>query len=164
MSFASLLPGALVMAPMTKGSNLPYRQLCVELRARQPGFGRLMNVTSSSNPFGTGHLTSASRVRIASSRSATAGSSAAVAAILVHHTSPVAGVPVPTLHGYLLAFVMAGAVAVVAAVAAWCIPAEPAGGADGVLHAAEGGAKDDGIEGGTEDGPRGARDEALEGA
>ncbi|MFJ3863631.1 MFS transporter [Streptomyces nigra] len=92
-----------------------------------------------------------------------AGSSAAVAAILVHHTSPVAGVPVPTLHGYLLAFVMAGAVAVVAAVAAWCIPAEPAGRAQGVLHGAEGGAKN-GSEGGTEDGPRGARDEALEGA
>jgi tRNA-dihydrouridine synthase 3 len=34
MSLASLLPGALVMAPMTKGSNLPYRQLCVELGAR----------------------------------------------------------------------------------------------------------------------------------
>jgi len=28
------LRGALVMAPMTKGSNLPYRQLCVELGAR----------------------------------------------------------------------------------------------------------------------------------
>ncbi|MFD6310376.1 MFS transporter [Streptomyces nigra] len=91
-----------------------------------------------------------------------AGSSAAVAAILVHHTSPVAGVPVPTLHGYLLAFVMAGAVAVVAAVAAWCIPAEPVGRGQGVLHGAEGGAKNG--EGGTEDGPRGARDEALEGA
>ncbi|MFC9958691.1 MFS transporter [Streptomyces nigra] len=91
-----------------------------------------------------------------------AGSSAAVAAILVHHTSPVAGVPVPTLHGYLLAFVMAGAVAVVAAVAAWCIPAESAGRAQGVLHGAEGGARNG--EGGTEDGPRGARDEALEGA
>ena len=34
MSFDALLPGALVMAPMTKGSNLPYRQLCVELGAR----------------------------------------------------------------------------------------------------------------------------------
>jgi tRNA-dihydrouridine synthase 3 len=33
-SLASLLPGALVMAPMTKGSNLPYRQLCMELGAR----------------------------------------------------------------------------------------------------------------------------------
>lgn len=28
------LPGALVMGPMTKGSNLPYRRLCVELGAR----------------------------------------------------------------------------------------------------------------------------------
>lgn len=32
--FLSLLPGAVVMAPMTKGSNLPYRRLCVELGAR----------------------------------------------------------------------------------------------------------------------------------
>jgi tRNA-dihydrouridine synthase 3 len=29
-----VLAGTLVMAPMTKGSNLPYRQLCVELGAR----------------------------------------------------------------------------------------------------------------------------------
>ena len=28
------LAGAVVMAPMTKGSNLPYRQLCIELGAR----------------------------------------------------------------------------------------------------------------------------------
>src|SRR5215204_6007827 len=37
MSTASLrnrLQGALVMAPMTKGSNLPYRRLCQELGAR----------------------------------------------------------------------------------------------------------------------------------
>ena len=34
MGFLELLPGAVVMAPMTKGSNLPYRQLCVELGAR----------------------------------------------------------------------------------------------------------------------------------
>lgn len=33
MSFVSSLPGALVLAPMTKGSNLPFRQLCVELGA-----------------------------------------------------------------------------------------------------------------------------------
>ncbi len=33
-AFLTALPGALVMAPMTKGSNLPYRQLCVELGAR----------------------------------------------------------------------------------------------------------------------------------
>jgi tRNA-dihydrouridine synthase 3 len=31
---SELLSGACVMAPMTKGSNLPYRQLCVELGAR----------------------------------------------------------------------------------------------------------------------------------
>jgi tRNA-dihydrouridine synthase 3 len=34
VGFLELLPGAVVMAPMTKGSNLPYRQLCVELGAR----------------------------------------------------------------------------------------------------------------------------------
>ncbi len=34
MSLDTHLPGALVMAPMTKGSNLPYRQLCAELGAR----------------------------------------------------------------------------------------------------------------------------------
>jgi tRNA-dihydrouridine synthase 3 len=32
--FNDLLRGAVVMAPMTKGSNLPYRRLCVELGAR----------------------------------------------------------------------------------------------------------------------------------
>jgi tRNA-dihydrouridine synthase 3 len=34
MSFREALAGGLVMAPMTKGSNLPYRRLCVELGAR----------------------------------------------------------------------------------------------------------------------------------
>ena len=34
MSFAETLRGAVVMAPMTKGSNLPYRRLCVELGAK----------------------------------------------------------------------------------------------------------------------------------
>lgn len=34
MTLSDALPGALVMAPMTKGSNLPYRRLCVELGAR----------------------------------------------------------------------------------------------------------------------------------
>jgi tRNA-dihydrouridine synthase 3 len=33
MPFLDRLPRAVVMAPMTKGSNLPYRQLCVELGA-----------------------------------------------------------------------------------------------------------------------------------
>ena len=34
MSLKEILTGAVVMAPMTKGSNLPYRRLCVELGAR----------------------------------------------------------------------------------------------------------------------------------
>jgi tRNA-dihydrouridine synthase 3 len=34
MSFLTSLPGALVLAPMTKGSNLPFRQLCIELGAK----------------------------------------------------------------------------------------------------------------------------------
>ncbi|MFJ2814711.1 MFS transporter [Streptomyces sp. NPDC087294] len=53
-----------------------------------------------------------------------AASSAAVAAVLVHHTSLVAGAPVPTLHGYLLAFTLAGAVALLACGAALSIPGD----------------------------------------
>jgi tRNA-dihydrouridine synthase 3 len=34
MDLRQILTGAVVMAPMTKGSNLPYRRLCVELGAR----------------------------------------------------------------------------------------------------------------------------------
>ena len=34
MDLRETLTGAVVMAPMTKGSNLPYRRLCVELGAR----------------------------------------------------------------------------------------------------------------------------------
>ena len=34
MPFADVIAGAVVMAPMTKGSNLPYRRLCAELGAR----------------------------------------------------------------------------------------------------------------------------------
>jgi tRNA-dihydrouridine synthase 3 len=34
MSFLPSLPGSLILAPMTKGSNLPFRQLCIELGAR----------------------------------------------------------------------------------------------------------------------------------
>ncbi|MGE0816943.1 MAG: tRNA-dihydrouridine synthase family protein [Vicinamibacterales bacterium] len=34
MTLRERLTGAVVMAPMTKGSNLPYRRLCVELGAR----------------------------------------------------------------------------------------------------------------------------------
>ncbi|MDH6697886.1 MFS transporter [Streptomyces sp. MAA16] len=53
-----------------------------------------------------------------------AASSAAVAAVLVHHTSQVGGATVPTLHGYLLAFGIAGAVALLACAAALSIPGE----------------------------------------
>ncbi|MEU9371628.1 MFS transporter [Streptomyces avermitilis] len=74
--------------------------------------------------------------------------SAAVAAVLVHHTSLVGGAPVPTLHGYLLAFAMAGTVAVVACAAALVIPGDP--GSPGTRRAL----------GRT----RPSRDEALEGA
>ncbi|NUP37948.1 MAG: MFS transporter [Streptomyces sp.] len=55
-------------------------------------------------------------------------SSAAVAAVLVHHTSLVGGAPVPTLHGYLLAFGIAGAVALAASAAALTIPGDAAKG------------------------------------
>lgn len=34
MSLSSFLPGALLLGPMTKGSNLPFRQLCIELGAK----------------------------------------------------------------------------------------------------------------------------------
>ena len=33
MNIRETLTGAVVMGPMTKGSNLPYRQLCIELGA-----------------------------------------------------------------------------------------------------------------------------------
>ncbi|WP_413760355.1 MFS transporter [Streptomyces sp. MMBL 11-3] len=50
--------------------------------------------------------------------------SAAVAAILVHHTHPVGGLPLPALRGYLLAFATAGAVALAACAMALSIPVE----------------------------------------
>ncbi|MEU0944108.1 MFS transporter [Streptomyces canus] len=77
-----------------------------------------------------------------------ATSSAAVAAVLVHHTSLVGGAPVPTLHGYLLAFAMAGAIALAACAAALTIPGDTT--PEGTRRA----------RGRT----RGARDEAMEGA
>ncbi|MEV6180886.1 MFS transporter [Streptomyces sp. NPDC052015] len=53
-----------------------------------------------------------------------AASSAVVAAVLVHHTGLVGGLPVPTLHGYLLAFGVAGAVALAACAVALTIPGD----------------------------------------
>ena len=39
-AFRDRIQGALVLAPMTKGSNLPYRRLCQELgyRLRYPSY------------------------------------------------------------------------------------------------------------------------------
>jgi hypothetical protein len=77
-----------------------------------------------------------------------ATSSAAVAAVLVHHTSPVGGALVPTLHGYLMAFAMAGATALAACAAALTIPGDSA--PEGTRR--------------TKGRTRGARDGAMEGA
>ncbi|MEU6678576.1 MFS transporter [Streptomyces sp. NPDC046853] len=52
--------------------------------------------------------------------------SAAVAAVLVRHTSTLDGVPVPTLPGYQLAFAMAGTIALVACATALAIPSDEA--------------------------------------
>ncbi|MFD9002525.1 MFS transporter [Streptomyces sp. NPDC059582] len=71
-------------------------------------------------------------------------SSAAVAAVLVRHTSPVGGIPVPTLHGYLMAFAIAGVVALAASAVALTIPGDtPSDGtrrARGRTRSARGGA------------------------
>lgn len=73
-----------------------------------------------------GQTASANGVNVLMRTVGQAVSSAAVAAILVHHTSLVGGTPIPTLHGYLLAFALAGTVALVATAAALVIPADPA--------------------------------------
>ncbi|ATL25353.1 MFS transporter [Streptomyces formicae] len=52
--------------------------------------------------------------------------SAAVAAVLVRHTSAVGAAHVPTLHGYQLSFALAGTVALVACAAALAIPSDTA--------------------------------------
>ncbi|MET7599834.1 MFS transporter [Streptomyces sp. NPDC005496] len=86
--------------------------------------------------------------------------SAAVAAVLVHHTSRLAGVAVPTLHGYLLAFALAGTVALVACAAALSIPGDPAAPASGGARRPRG--RTASRRGAAGRGPR--EDEALEGA
>ncbi|MGW2225874.1 MFS transporter [Streptomyces formicae] len=52
--------------------------------------------------------------------------SAAVAAVLVRHTSAVGAAHVPSLHGYQLSFALAGTVALVACAAALAIPSDTA--------------------------------------
>ncbi|GAB3178861.1 MFS transporter [Streptomyces incanus] len=74
-----------------------------------------------------GQTASATGVNVLMRTIGQAVSSAAVAAVLVHHTSPVAGLPVPTLHGYLLAFAMAGAIALAACAIALAMPRDPDG-------------------------------------
>ncbi|WP_324615834.1 MFS transporter, partial [Streptomyces puniciscabiei] len=95
-----------------------------------------------------GQTASANGVNVLMRTIGQATSSAAVAAVLVHHSSPVAGVATPTLHGYLLAFAMAGAVALAACAAALSIPGD--GTLGGPRHAT--------------DPTRGPRDQAMEGA
>lgn len=78
-----------------------------------------------------GQTASANGVNVLMRTIGQATCSAAVAAVLVHHTRAVGGAPVPTLHGYLLSFAMAGTVALVACAVALAIPGSPAGRRDG---------------------------------
>ncbi|MEV8540599.1 MFS transporter [Streptomyces sp. NPDC051572] len=95
-----------------------------------------------------GQTASANGVNVLMRTIGQAVSSAVVAAVLVHHTSLVGGLPLPTLHGYLMAFGIAGVIALVASAAALTIPGDPA--PEDTRPAREG--------------AEGARDEALEGA
>ncbi|MER5198395.1 MFS transporter [Streptomyces sp. NPDC002755] len=100
-----IMVGATVVAT---GTTLAYSALpSLILRAVPPG------QTASANGF---------NVLMRTIGQAT--SSAAVAAVLVHHTGLVGGAPVPTLHGYLLAFGVAGAVALAACAVALTIPGD----------------------------------------
>ncbi|MFF4212130.1 MFS transporter [Streptomyces sp. NPDC001796] len=71
-----------------------------------------------------GQTASANGVNVLMRTIGQAACSACVAAVLVHHTESVPGAPVPTLHGYLLAFAMAGTVALVACATALAIPGD----------------------------------------
>ncbi|MFJ9019981.1 MFS transporter [Streptomyces sp. NPDC102259] len=100
-----IMVGATVVAT---GTTLAYSALpSLILRAVPPG------QTASANGFNVLMRTIGQ-----------AASSAAVAAVLVHHTGLVGGAPVPTLHGYLLAFGVAGAVALAACAVALSIPGD----------------------------------------
>ncbi|MFK0170833.1 MFS transporter [Streptomyces sp. NPDC090306] len=89
-----------------------------------------------------GQTASANGVNVLMRTIGQAACSAVVAAVLVHHTSVVGGIALPALHGYLLAFGIAGVVALVACTAALCIPADPA--PDAPARAASAGASLDG--------------------
>ncbi|WP_371673417.1 MFS transporter [Streptomyces sp. NBC_00289] len=96
-----------------------------------------------------GQTASANGVNVLMRTIGQATSSAVVAAVLVHHTSLLGDTLVPTLHGYLLAFGIAGAVALLASATALTIPGD---------RPSPGGTRRAGGR------TRGARDEALEGA
>ncbi|WP_427925219.1 MFS transporter [Streptomyces sp. cg40] len=95
-----------------------------------------------------GQTASANGVNVLMRTIGQAVSSAVVAAVLVHHTSLIGGRPLPTLHGYLMAFGIAAVVALIACATALTIPG------DATPDKARG----------TDGRTRGARDEALEGA
>ncbi|MFJ8199287.1 MFS transporter [Streptomyces sp. NPDC096152] len=94
-----------------------------------------------------GQTASANGVNVLMRTIGQATSSAAVAAVLVHHSSPVGGVQVATLHGYLLAFAMAGAVALAACAAALSIPGDRAPGGIRRSRGRTPGARDEALEG-----------------
>lgn len=104
-SLAMIMVGAAVVAT---GTTLAYSALPSLILRAVPA-----NQTASANG-----------VNVLMRTIGQAVSSAAVAAVLVHHTSPVGGTPVPTLHGYLLAFGVAGAVALAASAVALTIPGD----------------------------------------
>ncbi|MEU0072984.1 MFS transporter [Streptomyces sp. NPDC006332] len=99
-----ILGGAIVSA----GTALAYSALPTLILAAVPA----------------GQTGSASGVNVLMRTIGQAVCSAAVAAVLIHHTRPVHGAPLPTLDGYLLAFAMAGSVALAGCAMALSIPGD----------------------------------------
>ncbi|MGW1005758.1 MFS transporter [Streptomyces sp. NPDC002520] len=94
-----------------------------------------------------GQTASANGVNVLMRTIGQATSSAAVAAVLVHHSGLFGGTPVPTLHGYLLAFAMACAVALAACAAALSIPGDTSSDDTRRARGATRDARDDAMEG-----------------
>ncbi|MHB9864068.1 MFS transporter [Streptomyces sp. YIM S03343] len=90
-----------------------------------------------------GQTASANGVNVLMRTIGQATSSAAVAAVLVHHSAPLGSAVLPTLHGYLLAFAMAGAVALAACAAALTIPGDPGPGGERRVRARSTGVRDE---------------------